>query len=338
MDRQEGDGGFLALGPSILEIHSAHEHPRSLLRSCGLEPSTWQRVRSRKGFDDLLIAAGLEPEAVLAGAVATPEADTSHQLVPGSSTLAMLLAMPAPTREGSTFGTWLDESPLASTLWAALNALPCRISSWTTGVGPSACLILTSQSESDRFMVTFTPDDAPDVPTDFETQGHRIVVDSYELSSSAFAESIVRRCQSTGASVYISLGGAESLGGIVTPAIETLLDHGAVAAVAGTGDQFAAVRARMRSTVSLDHVPTLLTFGAAGMLGKDSEGVVWLDAPNIPVGRISPSGAGDTAAGVFFAGIAQAADLRRCLELAREMVRLVLLRQESWVINEVATF
>lgn len=330
---------FIALGPSILEVHVTHGNAVDVLRSCGLEATPWQRVPALDDLRRVFHAIGLDHTQVLESSLMSSPGDALFRLVPGSSTLAMLLAMPGEIRRHSTFGTWLDGSPLARRLISGLEVLPCVVKILNSVARPSVCLIISDHSARERFMVTVNLDEAPFIPlTDTVSVNSRIIVDSYELVSDPFVRSLEELCSSTHSSLYVSLGGLESLHEAVAPKIDLLLERGWVAALAGTQDQFRALEFGLSSRGAFHQTPRLITCGAGGMTGILHNEKVHVDAPKLLSRDNYPSGAGDTVAGVFFAGLAAQVGLEPTLQLARSLAALVLSRPQSWVINEARGF
>lgn len=295
-----------------------------------------------KSLDDLLAvlkAIGLDLESVFEPSLIDPPGNAPFKLIPGSSTLAMLLAMPSEIRQRSTFGTWLDTSSLSTRLISSFEMLPCDFMIMDTAARPSICLIISDHSACERYMVTLTLDDAPALPLlEMRPDASRIVVDSYELASAAFSRSLENLCSSTSPRLYVSLGGAEVLHKEVSSTIGLMLERGWVAALAGTDDEFRAIDLATSPRGAFQDPARLITYGDKGMTGIVHGEIVHVEAKRNLSGDVYPSGAGDTVAGVFFAGLAAHIELRRTLELARDMAALVVSRPESWVVNDAQRF
>ncbi len=320
-------GGVTAFGPSLVDL-SVRLSPHGFREWCatiGAGPGEWRAVPDWVAVNRLvgrLLGTKIPPGREFA-ALTTPGSPVV--LSAGSSTFGMLSAMPERLRRRATYvSTLADNDPFSDFFAAAVGDL--RVAHHTVvvaGHNPVSFVVYAADAP-DRVLATYAGVAAAAVPP-VDPTAELLLVDTYELR--AVDELIRARVVPVG----LSLGNAGILTNTVRQRIRRYLDDGLLTMVFGNVAEYQALFPEVPA--SLDGFRThpvrrsvrfcLLTDGARGLAAHCDQNFARTDARRA-VTVMNTSGAGDTAAGAFVAGVldglAPAEILARCAELAARVL------------------
>jgi hypothetical protein len=331
--------GFVVVGPSQVDL-SLHlsEIQLSKIRNLGLAAGEWMDLPA---FEQVVKIAGLllDEELSADDLFQQIEQKGALQLEAGSSTLGMLCAMPVQLRDTSVYASVLagvegEVNPFSSYFDQVLQAEGLRHQYVVRHGTPPIGFVMESDSAPDRILASHAGV-AVMAPPRPEIRTLGVILEAYELRSKAVADWFGNYLGS-GSSGYLSLGSVGVLKGVAGRRLRSLIRSGGITAVAGSQKEFACLFPNLaHSFVTPDgfcehpvrHAVaySMITFGAEGMAVHWKNTYLRTLSKFVPPERIvNTSGAGDAAAGRFFAGIAMREDPTAVLSHAATLAARVL--------------
>lgn len=328
--RVNGARGITAFGPSLVDL-SARLSPRDFRDWCttlGAGPGEWRAVPDRATVNHLigrLVGAPVPPGHEFAALTAP---GSPVVVSAGSSTLGMLSAMPERWRRRATYVSALAAGdPFSAFFTAAVEDLRVAHSNVVAPGHNPVSFVVYAADTPDRVLATYAGVTATAVPP-VDPDAELLLVDTYELR--AVHELIHARQVPVG----LSLGNAGILSGALRPRIRGYLDDGLLTMIFGNAAEYRAlfpeVPVELATVTGFRNHPVrrsvrfcLLTDGERGLAAHCDLDFARADAQQA-VTVVNTSGAGDTAAGAFVAGVldglAPAEILARCAELAARVL------------------
>lgn len=332
-----------AVGPSLVDLNLVISDTRfdAVCRAWDIAPGGWREIATAGELAALLSDLGAPDvdQAFADGAALGVK-------VAGSTTLAMLaVSMPRARRNYSYVSTLgVDNGRL--TFLSAFYHRAVRhlgiahrygVAEGETSVG----LVVAGQTRKDKLLFfspgvsrsALAPSAIP--PCDL------LIVDAYELRVGDLAACLDQIILSGEFRIGLSLGNAAILHGDLLSRLLHYLRSGKIFALVGNEVEYRALlSAADDDTVDPADVDDLVRFalmtrGPAGMVAAWDGQSVSVPAELVDPARIvSTSGAGDAAAGVFFAGIAEGADPTATLARAARSAAGVLQLQTSLIAGQ----
>lgn len=307
---------LVAVGPSLVDISMtlSNRHFDRFCRAYGVRAGEWREIATAEVFEELLAELGVD----FAALIAAPQPHAA--LIAGSSTLSMLAALEPAVRRDATYASLLasqagEPTSVAGFFAREVRAMGLRhFSPLREGVNPVG-LVIAATDDPEKVLLFHPGVSRSSEGMDLAALApDLLIIDAYELQQGDLAEMLHGLIASGRFRIALSLGNHVILAG---DTLRRILDHvraSRIFAIAGNLFEYRAMMpdvpvAYLTRSGFRDHpirrfVPfSLLTMGEEGMAANWRGVSAVTDAVPVPSAHIvNTSGAGDAAAGIFFAG------------------------------------
>ncbi|MPZ80453.1 MAG: hypothetical protein GEV28_08680 [Actinophytocola sp.] len=338
-------GGVTAFGPSLVDLSAklASADFRSWCNALGVGPGGWLALPDWARVNALIRLLARAPIALGREFYAITSSD-AMVLSAGSSTLGTLSAMPERVRRRSTYVSTLATrnsalDPFSTYFATAVRELRLsHLHRVVPGHNPVSFVIYESATP-DQVLATYAGVATESVPMlDHVTRPELVLLDTCELLAGACSVDLHDLIVAGQVPVGLSLGNAGILTGEVRNRLRGYLEDGRLEMVFGNSAEYrmlypelppamASLAGFREHPVCRDVRFCLLTDGERGMAAHGYMEFARVPANQLPPAEIvNTSGAGDTSAEVFAAGVLDEVELptllTRCAALASQVLRL----------------
>ncbi|MEU5781366.1 carbohydrate kinase family protein [Micromonospora lupini] len=334
---------LVAFGPSLVDVAArlTQEQFDSCARLLGATAGEWRRIHDYRTVRQLIRELTGHPISDRAD-LPTLLARRGLAVAAGSSTLGMLSAMPAEVRRASTYVSSVARNegvfdPFSLFFIAAVKAAEVQHRYGVAEGGNPIGFVLSSNTDPEKMLAMY-----PGVAERFggmDLTGlspQLVLLDAYELLGGELSDFLHRCVSRSVAPVALSLGNSHILHGKLQRQVRRYVAQRRLTVLCGNAEEYGAlfpeVDPALCTPAGFRHHPirqvvpfALMTFGDRGMACHwDGRYAVAEAVPIEPSEIVNTSGAGDTAAGVFCAGILLGHPPQQTLETAAELSTDVL--------------